>query len=566
MAQRKSKTLLASTTSINEPTRRGSKNEESQADIEETKAKSGTPRRSSRRLSGAFALEKNEIDDVVDKKLSGTPPVKRTRKAADKLKKIDEVESETKAAGKEASDVPKAKRLDTLRKEGELASPRRRSRRLSGAGVSEDDAVVVTPAKQGSEKVADLGKIEEVVEDLDSKIPLKKRKYEMKIEPEVDTVEVTSEKEVVGSIIKNVPEDVDVEVLKDDGVVKKDLPDEKNGEESLDMKASEEMVETGSKIEATIVAEAEQKIKSAEEKIEENETKPLVEEEAEKDDKIKDIIEKETELENKMDLTEINEVPVVEKEKIVDSDNTEPAVKQSLPEEEAFELENDVNITKVPTHTENKDADEPANADLEVDNMSLISTLQQTENSNSTDTVEATKISPEAEAKEVAEGGDEFKLIEGATESIVTDVSKGTNYNKSETKLKENMLVKAEYIPKQKPKSGKFWKASRSQFNSVKKDQGPRLTFEQRVKRKEEKDRAKELAEMLVNRKIQRKQEMKDKIEANKKKKEENERRAEVYQVIKNPAKIKRMKKKQLRLLAKRDTVDMKTHSVLAKA
>jgi len=707
MAQRKS-------------TRVDSKNEDSQADNEELK--SVTPRRSSRRLSAAIVLEKDG-DDVVDRKRSETPPVKRsTRKVTDKLKKIEEVEtvtkaagkakrldalkneeklasprrrsrgieedkSETKAAGKEESGVPKAKRLDALKKEGELssprrrsmdalkmqgelasprrldalkkqgevASPRRRSRRLSGAGLDEDDAVTVTPAKQGSEKVADLGKIEEMVEESESNIPLKKRKFEMKIEPEVDTVEVES-------INENVLKDMDVRVVNDDdGVVNKKLPAEENDEKSLDMKASEEIVEEKIKVKASLVEkEAKEKIESSVEEKIEKEIKPLVQEETEKDDIIKNITEKETELENKVELSEINEVPVEEKVKIVDSeniepatqqpipevmenerelenkvdlsdktepetqqhlpevtenerkfenqidlseidevseeekqkivhsentepatqqplpelmenerelenkmdlsDNTEPETQQQLPEAKAFDLQSEINTTKVPAKTKIVEGDESANNDMEVDNVSLNSTLQQTETSNSTDTVKATQIVTETESKEVTECGDEIKVVEEATET------KKTKYNKSETKLKENMLVKAEHIPRQKPKSGKFWKASRSQFNSVKKDQGPRLTFEQRVKRKEEKDRAKELAEMLIKRKIQKKQELKEKMEANKKKKEENERRAEVYQVIKNPAKIKRMKKKQLRLLAKRDTVDMRKPSVLSSA
>merc|ERR1719402_2031242 len=48
---------------------------------------------------------------------------------------------------------------------------------------------------------------------------------------------------------------------------------------------------------------------------------------------------------------------------------------------------------------------------------------------------------------------------------------------------KGNLLVKPDIIPRQKPKSGKFWKAERSQFRAIKKDRGPRLTFQQRVKR-----------------------------------------------------------------------------------
>ena len=65
--------------------------------------------------------------------------------------------------------------------------------------------------------------------------------------------------------------------------------------------------------------------------------------------------------------------------------------------------------------------------------------------------------------------------------------------------------------------------------------------------------RNRDLAKTLLEQKNQKKEEMRKKIEENKAKKLENERKAEQFQVIKNPAKIKRMKKKQLRQLEKRD-------------
>merc|ERR1719244_1349695 len=106
-------------------------------------------------------------------------------------------------------------------------------------------------------------------------------------------------------------------------------------------------------------------------------------------------------------------------------------------------------------------------------------------------------------------------------------------------KVLDNIIV-SKQIPRQKPKSGKFWKEGRQQFRQIKRDKGKKFTFEQRMKNKEEK---------------LKKEELRKKIEENKARKLENEKKSEQFQIIKNPAKIKRMKKKQLRLLEKRDIV-----------
>ena len=59
---------------------------------------------------------------------------------------------------------------------------------------------------------------------------------------------------------------------------------------------------------------------------------------------------------------------------------------------------------------------------------------------------------------------------------------------------------------KQTPKSGKFWKSERSKFGSIKK--GPRKTFEKRMKMREEQVKSSELAKLLIESKIQKKQEL----------------------------------------------------------
>jgi len=121
-------------------------------------------------------------------------------------------------------------------------------------------------------------------------------------------------------------------------------------------------------------------------------------------------------------------------------------------------------------------------------------------------------------------------------------------------KVLDNIIV-SKQIPRQKPKSGKFWKEGRQQFRQIKRDKGKKFTFEQRMKNKEEKLKNKELADLLLSRKAMKKEELRKKIEENKARKLENEKKSEQFQIIKNPAKIKRMKKKQLRMLEKRDIV-----------
>jgi len=161
----------------------------------------------------------------------------------------------------------------------------------------------------------------------------------------------------------------------------------------------------------------------------------------------------------------------------------------------------------------------------------------------------------------------------GAAETSVTEVKEieikksaneqanGTNTSADKenlpiSKVLDNIIV-SKQIPRQKPKSGKFWKEGRQQFRQIKRDKGKKFTFEQRMKNKEEKIKNKELADLLLSRKAMKKEELRKKIEENKARKIENEKKSEQFQVIKNPAKIKRMKKKQLRMLEKRDVLNV---------
>lgn len=163
-------------------------------------------------------------------------------------------------------------------------------------------------------------------------------------------------------------------------------------------------------------------------------------------------------------------------------------------------------------------------------------------------------------APEVPEGTEQIKNVKESDEKVAdskkSDTVKLANdkENLPMEKVLDNIIV-PKTIPRQKPKSGKFWKEGRQQFRQIKRDKGKKFTFEQRMKNKEEKMKNKELADLLLSRKAMKKEEIRKKIEENKARKLENEKKSEQFQVIKNPAKIKRMKKKQLRMLEKRDIV-----------
>ncbi|KAL7290285.1 hypothetical protein TKK_0015985 [Trichogramma kaykai] len=107
---------------------------------------------------------------------------------------------------------------------------------------------------------------------------------------------------------------------------------------------------------------------------------------------------------------------------------------------------------------------------------------------------------------------------------------------------------------KGKPKSGRVWKSSKQRFSSIKKTPAIHVSFEKRQRLKEERKKCMELSNEIKQQKAAEKEAKKERRRENIRRTQENERKAEVVQVISNPAKIKRMKKKQLRNIVKRDT------------
>ncbi|KAK3927120.1 Coiled-coil domain-containing protein 86 [Frankliniella fusca] len=101
----------------------------------------------------------------------------------------------------------------------------------------------------------------------------------------------------------------------------------------------------------------------------------------------------------------------------------------------------------------------------------------------------------------------------------------------------------------------RFWKKDRKRFSSVVATRGlKRITWNQKEKLRQELKHAKELSRSLKDERARVKQELRERRQENIKRREENARKAEIVQVIKNTSKLKRLKKKQLRTIEKRDT------------
>jgi len=113
-------------------------------------------------------------------------------------------------------------------------------------------------------------------------------------------------------------------------------------------------------------------------------------------------------------------------------------------------------------------------------------------------------------------------------------------------------VIKARPAPRGLPKSGRFWKEQRTKVSSV--VVIDRDSYAVRMRKRQKMKSVKDLENQLRDERKEQQVELRKRREYNAKRTAENALKAEVYQVIKNPNKIKRMKKKQLRLLQKRDT------------
>ncbi|KAM4595808.1 coiled-coil domain-containing protein 86 [Fundulus diaphanus] len=154
---------------------------------------------------------------------------------------------------------------------------------------------------------------------------------------------------------------------------------------------------------------------------------------------------------------------------------------------------------------------------------------------------------------DASEGGGEHQVSKSATAERAPVASDGI------PKKKPHLAPSARQIPAVplgRPKSGRVWKdRNKQRFSALVRDKPLCSSWEKKMQAKREKDLMKQYTAKLKEEKAQKKEEKRRRREENLKRRAENERKAEVVQVIRNTAKIKRMKKKQLRRIEKRDTL-----------
>ncbi|KAM6158170.1 coiled-coil domain-containing protein 86 [Rhynchocyon petersi] len=140
--------------------------------------------------------------------------------------------------------------------------------------------------------------------------------------------------------------------------------------------------------------------------------------------------------------------------------------------------------------------------------------------------------------------------------SIGAKKRKGSSAQAPASKTLKKEVEEVPMIPKGKPKSGRVWKdRSKKRFSQMVQDKPLRTSWQRKMKERQERKVAKDFARHLEEEKERRRQEKKQRRAENLRRRLENERKAEVVQVIRNPAKLKRAKRKQLRTIEKRDTL-----------
>uniref|UniRef100_A0A1L8DXB7 Coiled-coil domain-containing protein 86 n=1 Tax=Nyssomyia neivai TaxID=330878 RepID=A0A1L8DXB7_9DIPT len=144
------------------------------------------------------------------------------------------------------------------------------------------------------------------------------------------------------------------------------------------------------------------------------------------------------------------------------------------------------------------------------------------------------------------------------TEEMETELSNDPDAKVEEqSEKKVGGKKKTDSLPRGVPKSGRVWKTQKQKFSTIKKSLN-RGSFEKKEQLRQEMKQVKELSRSIKEQKKNEKEQQKLRREENERRKLENQQKSEIVQIIKNPAKLKRIRKKQLRMIEKRDLSKVK--------
>ncbi|XP_072163793.1 uncharacterized protein [Diadema setosum] len=122
--------------------------------------------------------------------------------------------------------------------------------------------------------------------------------------------------------------------------------------------------------------------------------------------------------------------------------------------------------------------------------------------------------------------------------------------NAKEAYKKESIMKRQ---MKGRPKSGRKWKTEQTaRFSDLRKDKPLKSSWQLKMAQKAEKLSVRKYQQELLDARREAVELKKQRREEHRQRREENQKKSEVVQVIRNTAKLKRMKKKQLRLIEKR--------------
>ncbi|XP_050328089.1 coiled-coil domain-containing protein 86 [Bactrocera neohumeralis] len=171
-----------------------------------------------------------------------------------------------------------------------------------------------------------------------------------------------------------------------------------------------------------------------------------------------------------------------------------------------------------------------------------------------------TEENKEVTTEKIEEKTDTNIEIKETSENVATNepASKTAKTKKQPSTKKPTKKKSVENNPiRGLPKSGRPWKTPKQKFTTIKKTT-KRLSFEKKQELRNELRHIKELSKDIKEQRKEAAVQKNQRRVENAERRLANERRAEVVQIIKNPSKLKRLKKKQMRMIEKRDVSQVK--------